>query len=256
MTIRPVRTGRLPIARQSLTALLDRHLPPIHEGDIVAITSKVVSICEGRFIPRDAVHKQELVEREADWFLPPDMGAHGVVLTIKCLRLIPTAGIDESNADGHYILWPEDAQQSANAVRAFLRERFGLRRVGVLITDSSTAPLRSGTTGIALAHSGFCALNSYIGMPDLFGRTLRMTRANVADGLAAAAVLAMGEGSEGTPCAVIGEMPFVEFQDHDPSAHELAELRITPETDLYAPLLRAVPWQTSREAPCNTCAER
>jgi nucleotide-binding universal stress UspA family protein len=177
------------------------------------------------------------------------------MLTIKGSRLIPMAGIDESNADGHYILWPRDAQQSANALRAFLCERFSLRQVGVLITDSTTAPLRSGVTGIAVAHSGFSALNSYIGAPDLFGRTLRMTRANVAEGLAAAAVLAMGEGSEGTPIAVISEAAFVVLQDRDPTEGELADLRITPESDLYAAMLRAVPWQTKREVACNAHAD-
>lgn len=255
MNIRAVRTGRLPIARQSLTALLERHLTSLGEGDIVAVTSKLVSICEGRFVPREPVRKQELIEQESDLFLPPDPAAHGVVLTIKGSRLIPMAGIDESNADGHYILWPRDAQQSANALRAFLCERFGLRQVGVLITDSTTAPLRSGVTGIAVAHSGFSALNSYVGVPDLFGRTLRMTRANVAEGLAAAAVLAMGEGNEGTPIAVISEVAFVVFQDRDPTEGELADLRITPESDLYAAMLRAVPWQTKREVACSAHAD-
>jgi F420-0:gamma-glutamyl ligase len=112
----------------------------------------------------------------------------------------------------------------------------------VIITDSTTAPLRVGVVGIALAHSGFLALHDYIGTPDLFGRPLRMTKANVAEALAAAAVVVMGEGSEQTPLAQLTDLPFVTFQDADPSATELAAMRIAPEDDLYGPLIEAAPW--------------
>ncbi|MBE0541883.1 MAG: coenzyme F420-0:L-glutamate ligase [Verrucomicrobia bacterium] len=243
MTVQPIHTGLIPIAEQSLFRLLDRHVSAIEEGTVLAITSKLVAGCEGRFFRCETVDKQTLIEREADKFLPPDSNRHGVALTMKANRLIPSAGIDESNADGHYILWPDEPQRAANAVRSYLRDRFSLRHVGVLITDSTTAPLRCGVTGVALAHSGFLALNDYVGEQDVFGRPLRMTKVNVADALAAAAVLVMGEGNEQTPLAVLSDLPFVTFQDHDPSVAELAALRIQPEDDLYAPLLQAVNWQ-------------
>src|SRR6266508_2193439 len=69
------------------------------------------------------------------------------------------------------------------------------------ITDSKTAPLRVGVTGVTLAYSGFQALNDYVGTKDLFGRAWRMIKVNVVDALATAAVLVMGEGSEQTPLA-------------------------------------------------------
>jgi dihydrofolate synthase / folylpolyglutamate synthase len=116
----------------------------------------------------------------------------------------------------------------------------------VVVTDSRTTPLRLGVTGVALAHSGFRALNDYVGKQDLFGRALRMTKVNVMDALATSAVLVMGEGSESTPMAVIDELPFVTFQPRAPSAAELSELRIALEDDLYAPLLTRVEWQRGR----------
>jgi F420-0:gamma-glutamyl ligase len=160
--------------------------------------------------------------------------------------LIPEAGVDESNANGHYILWPRDPQGTANAVRAYLSERFNCRHVGVIITDSKTTPLRWGVTGVALAHSGFLPLNDYIGQPDVFGRELRMTKVALADTLAAAAVLVMGEGREQTPLAVLGVLPFVVFQGRDPTEEELRQRWISIEDDLYAPLLTAVNWRKGK----------
>lgn len=246
MIVRAIKTDRIPIAPTDLLGLLDRCVTALVEGTVLAITSKLVAICEGRFIRREAVPKAMLIEREAEWFLPMARARHEVVLTITNHRLIPNAGIDESNADGHYIFWPADAQATANAVRLHLGRRFATRRIGVLITDSTTAPLRCGVTGIALAHSGFQAVNDYVGTPDLFGRRLRVTRVNVADALAAAAVFTMGEGAEQTPLAVISDLSTVVFSEHEPSEAELAALRIEPKDDLYAPLLQAVRWQPGR----------
>jgi dihydrofolate synthase / folylpolyglutamate synthase len=248
MTIQPIKTGKIPIAEQNLFRLLDRHVAALEERTVMVISSKLVAICQGRFVRCHAADKQALIESEADSFLPPDSNRHHVALTITSRRLIPSAGIDESNADGYYILWPSDPQGAANAIRSSLRDRVSRTQVGVIITDSTTAPLRCGVTGMALAHSGFLALNDYVGARDVFGRPLRMTKANVADALAAAAVLAMGEGNERTPLAIITEIPFVTFQNRDPSETELEVLRIKPEDDLYAPLLQAVRWRRGAKA--------
>jgi len=243
MTIQPIHTGLIPIAEQSLFRLLDQHLPTLKEQNVLAITSKLVAICQGRFIRNGTMGKQALIESEADAFLPAETNPYGVTLTIKGGRLIPSAGIDESNADGCFILWPSGIQEAANAVRSYLCQRFSLCHIGVVITDSTTAPLRWGVTGIALAHSGFLALNDFIGKTDIFGRPLRATKVNTADALASAAVLLMGEGNEQTPMAVLSNLPFLTFQDRDPSPAELAALRIEPKDDIYAQLLQAVHWK-------------
>jgi dihydrofolate synthase / folylpolyglutamate synthase len=243
MRVQPLRTHKITSADRDLFAILDAHLPSFADGSVLAITSKIVAIAEGRVVPMAGVDKQRLIADQAERYLPASTSKWGVSLTITNGLLIATAGIDESNSDGHFVLWPRDVQRSANAVRAYLSKRFALSRVGVVITDSRTAPLRIGVTGVALAHSGFRALNDYVGVQDLFGRALRMTKVNVIDALATAAVLVMGEGSEQTPLAVIDDVAFVQFQEGDPSPAELEQLRVSPEDDLYAPLLEQAPWQ-------------
>ncbi|RIK44377.1 MAG: putative folate metabolism gamma-glutamate ligase [Chloroflexi bacterium] len=243
MQIQAVKTHKITPADRDLLAVLDAYVPFLDEYTVLAITSKIVSICQERVVAIGEIDKQQLIESEADSFLPPDTNRYHVTLTIKDNILIPSAGIDESNSDHRYVLWPADPQGVANAIRSHLCRRFGRRYLAVLITDSKTTPLRWGVTGVAVAHSGFAALNDYIGRTDLFGRPLRMTKVNVADALAAAAVLVMGEGDEQTPLAVIHDLPFVQFQARNPMPEELQSLHIDLEDDLYAPLLRSVPWQ-------------
>ncbi len=243
MIVHTIQTHKISIDERNLFTLLDTYLPTFAAGSILAITSKIVAICQGRAILISGTDKQALIEQEAEFFLAPTLNPANVTLTIKHGRLIPNAGIDASNGDEHYILWPHAPQQVANAVRAYLQQRFGSTQIGVLITDSNVTPLRLGVTGVAVAHSGFLGLNDYVGAPDLFGRPLRMTRANVMEALASAAVLAMGEGSEQTPLAVISDLPFVTFQTREPTPEELAQLHIPLTEDLFGPLLTAVPWQ-------------
>jgi putative folate metabolism gamma-glutamate ligase len=242
MRVRAIQTHKITDDRD-LLALLDRYLDSLDEHSVVAITSKIVSICQGRMVPVGSVDKHTLIEREADLFLPRSVSRYKVSLTIKDNLLIPSSGLDESNAFGMYILWPEDVQGVANRVRAHLCRRFGRRHVGVIVTDSKTSPLRWGVTGVTIAHSGFLALNDQIGQPDIFGRRLEMTKVNVADALGAAAVLVMGEGDEQTPLAVMDDLPFVTYQDRDPTEEELQGRWISMEDDLYAPLLQGVDWQ-------------
>jgi dihydrofolate synthase / folylpolyglutamate synthase len=242
MRIHAIETHKITIADQNLCAILDTYIPAFDEQTVLALTSKIVSICEGRVVKLGTVEKRTLIEQEADYFLPAAFNKYHTTLTLTRGVLIPAAGIDESNGDGSYVLWPRDPQQTANAVRGYLQRRFNRTHVGVIITDSKTTPLRMGVTGVALAYSGFQALNDYVGTKDLFGRTLRITKVNVVDALATAAVLVMGEGSEQTPLAVVGEVPFVTFQERDPSPAELEQLRIAVEDDLYGPLLTSVQW--------------
>ena len=247
MQVQAIKTHRITTKDQNVLAILDAYLPTLHDGTILAITSKIIAICQGRVVPIGTVDKHTLIAQEAEYFLPPDLNKYHMTLTIKHGLLIPTAGIDESNGDGFYVLWPQAPQQTANEVRAYVQRRFGCQHLGIIITDSKTTPLRRGVTGIALAYSGFHALNNYVGTVDLFGRPLRMTQVNVVDALATAAVLIMGEGSEQTPLAVVSDLPFVTFQERDPSAEELQQLRIALEDDLYGPLFTSVQWHKGQQ---------
>jgi putative folate metabolism gamma-glutamate ligase len=242
MKITPIKTALIDGDSKSLTEILDESLQSFDEGSVLAITSKIVSLCEGSVVPRDRADKEQLIVEHSAQYLPSTLSMYGHHFTIADHTLIPTAGIDESNAQGVYVLWPKDAQATANAVRAYLKERFGVAKAGVLITDSTCQPLRRGTTGIYLAHSGFRALHNYIGQLDLFGRPFAVSQASVAGGLAAAAVLAMGEGTEQTPLALVSDLPSVTFIDADPDEAELKELHIQLDEDLFAPFLTAVEW--------------
>jgi dihydrofolate synthase / folylpolyglutamate synthase len=240
MRVTAIKTARIAAGSTSIQALVDRYVDDLPNHSVLVITSKAVSLCENRVV-RDGESKEQLVRRESSRYLEHS-NQYGFHFSICRDTLIPAAGIDESNVGGGYLLWPVDPQRTANDVRHHLTGTLGTREIGVVLTDSTCTPLRRGTTGICLAHSGFSAVRSYVGERDLFGRAFRVSEANVAGGLAAAAVLVMGEGTERTPICVIEDVPFIEFQRRDPSQEELAELRIPPEDDLFAPFLNAVPW--------------
>jgi dihydrofolate synthase / folylpolyglutamate synthase len=243
MKVTSVKTERITAGATELLPLLERVIPDVADGSVIAITSKIVSLCEGRVIPLDKIDKDDLVVRESDLYLPASVSKYRHHFTITNNTLIPMAGVDESNGDGQYVLWPTDVQGTASHVRAWAKQKFGLSRIGVIITDSTCHPLRRGTNGIMLGYSGFRALNDYVGRPDLFGRPFAVSQADVAGGLAAAAVLQMGEGAEQTPIAILTELPFVHFQDRDPTAEELAGVIIPLDEDLFAPFLTSVQWQ-------------
>lgn len=243
MLVTPIEVEKIRASAISLRDLVDRAVAAMGEGSVLAITSKIVSLCEGRVLPIAGNDRDELIKQEADYYLPPQYSKYGHHFTVVKDTIVGSAGIDESNGDGNYVLWPKDAQATANAVRKQLQEKFGLSTVGVVITDSISTPLRLGAMSAALAHSGFEALRNYIGEPDLFGHPYSVSRANIAGGLAAAAGVAMGEGSESTPLCVLSDLPFVTFQDYDPTPEELRAITVSMRDDLFAPFLATAPWQ-------------
>lgn len=228
MNIQTYKTRKVTPELCTITELLDEAIGEVSENSIVVVTSKVIALCEGSVRPQDGTDKDELIAEFASLYLPRSLSRYNVSFTITGGRLAPGAGIDESNGDGYYVLLPKDIQKSANDIRAHLRQKYSLQHVGVIVTDSTTRPMQWGTTGVALAHSGFRALRDYIGTPDLFGRPFEFHKNNIAQGLAAGAVVAMGEGAEQTPLATITDVPFVEFQDHDPTAAELKKFGNRP----------------------------
>jgi len=159
--------------------------------------------------------------------------------------LAPAAGIDESNVDDDfYVLWPQNSQQTANRIREFLSEKFARKNLGVLIIDSTCLPpLKRGTIGIFLAFSGFLPMCNLAGTEDLFGRKFQFEQHAIAGGLAAAANLAIGEGAECTPIAILSGLDFVEFVMRNPTREEIDSAFVEREIDLYAPFLNSVKWQ-------------
>ena len=243
MIAKSLKTRTVHAGELTLFELLDESVTELAAGSILAITSKVVALCEGAVVPTNEVSdKQDLVRSEAQYYLEKAEGAYGINFTIAQDTLIPNSGIDESNVGDVYALWPRDPQQTANTVREYLAERFGLERVGVVITDSTCRPMRRGVSGIYLAYSGFLPLKNYVGQPDLFGRDFKVSQADIAGGIAATAVMVMGEGTESTPMAVLEDMPFVEFVPRNPTAEELASTHIELEEDLFYPFLSKAKW--------------
>ena len=90
------------------------------------------------------------------------------------------------------------------------------------------------------------ALKDYIGSPDIFSRTMHVTKSNIAEGLAASCVLVMGEGNEQTPIATISDVPFIDFVDRNPTPNELKFLLIDKDDDVYGSILGSVPWKKGK----------
>jgi len=244
MTVTSYRTKAVAVG-DSLEEILAVCLPKLNEGDIVVVTSKIVSICEGSVVKNDGrVFKEALIKKEADLFIDdPKTSAYHVILTINHNTLIANAGIDESNGNGSFILWPQNPAKSSAGLWLFLKNRYQLKKLGVIITDSRLIPMRWGTLGVGLAWCGFSPLKNYIGAPDIFGHKLRMTKASVIDGIAASAVIVMGEGNEQTPLAVVSDIPFVTFMDRPPTTGEIKEMQIRKEDDIYGPLTNSSKWK-------------
>jgi F420-0:gamma-glutamyl ligase len=214
----------------------------LKEGDIVAISSKVVSIGEGACVPIGSVDKETLIAQEADWHRRVLRFRHKHLFTIARGALVGAAGIDESNGHGHYILYPKDPFASAKHLRSWLCKTYKVKKLAVIITDSKSDFLRRGATGFALAWDGIDPLRDYRGTSDLFGRRIVFEMANLIDGLAAAANLHMGETTERTPLVVIRDAPHIVFKNRSAKIAD-DQLYVQPEDDLFAPILFRPRWR-------------
>lgn len=189
----------------------------LKNGDILVISSKVVALTQGRITRYDTLKPSkrarrlarryslepefvEIVLREADEVYG---GVYRAILTIKNKIFVANAGVDNSNApEGYAILWPKDPKGAARNIREKLEEIFGVK-IGVIISDSYCLPLRSGTIAIALATAGFHPIIDERGRRDLFGKEIKITRRAIADDLASAAHVMMGEANERVPAVLI-----------------------------------------------------
>src|SRR3989344_3267870 len=209
----------------NLVAFIRAHVPKLKNGSILAVTSKIVALAEGR--TADPKDKDALIKKESSRAVKTKY----VWLTMKDGMAMANAGIDDSNADGKLVLLPKDSFAVARKIRSSLLQKYKIRKLGVVITDSHVSPLRAGVVGVALGYAGFRGVRDYRGTKDIFGRTLKISQTNVADSLATAAVLAMGEGSERQPLCVIEDAPVV-FTGRV----NKKELLIPVEDDMYGPL--------------------
>lgn len=195
------------------------------EGDVVVLAQKIVSKSEGRLVALADVNPSlrardladgtgkdarliELVLRESNEVLRSRMDV--LIVEQRLGIVIANAGIDQSNVssgDDQALLLPLDPDASCQRLRESLRAACGVD-VGVLVIDSAGRAWRNGVVGIAIGVSGLPALVDRRGSPDRHGRPLRVTQIAVADELAAAASLLMGQGNEGRPIVVARGVPY------------------------------------------------
>jgi coenzyme F420-0:L-glutamate ligase/coenzyme F420-1:gamma-L-glutamate ligase len=223
----------------------------VRDGDVLVVTSKLLSRAEGRFVelPRvepstravEIAHEVgkdprviELILRESSAL---SRRARGVIVVRHRLGfVVANAGIDMSNAvppdalpgSGPWaLLLPEAPDTSAAAIRARVEADWG-SHVGVVITDSFGRPFRVGTVGVAIGVSGLPPLWDQRGDPDLFGRALEITVTALADQIAAVADLVAGQAAERRPLVLVRGLDF------DPSEQGASALLRKTEEDLYA----------------------
>lgn len=198
----------------------------LQQDDVIVVAQKIVSKAEGRTARlSDVIPGPEAIRlastsakdpRLAELILKEAAGVvrsvHGVVITRHRLgHVLANSGIDASNVAGRddiVLLWPEDPDLSAQELRAAIQARFAVR-VAVIISDSLGRAWRLGTTGTAIGIAGMLPLRDRCGESDLFDRELKATITAVADEIAAAASLVIGEGAEGTPAAIVRGAAYV-----------------------------------------------
>ncbi|NUR26223.1 MAG: coenzyme F420-0:L-glutamate ligase [Catenulispora sp.] len=174
----------------------------LRDGDILCVTSKILSKAEGRLVQaddREAAIDAEMVR------LVARRGPTRIVQTRHGF-VMAAAGVDASNTPaGTVLLLPEDPDASARALADALRERHGVS-VGVIVTDTFGRPWREGQTDVAIGCAHIDALVDHRGSTDVFGNELLVTAAAVVDELAAAGEVVKGK-ADGVPVALIRGLP-------------------------------------------------
>lgn len=198
-TIEVLPVSGLPEFRpgDDLSAAVTAAAPWLRNGDIVVVTSKVVSKCEGRLVqaPQGAEDRDQLRRKLIDNETIRVLARKGqTLITQNRLGLVQAAaGVDGSNVSrGELALLPVDPDTSAATLREELRERLGVT-VAVIITDTMGRAWRNGQTDVAVGAAGLEVLHSYLGAVDQYGNELLVTQIAVADEVAAAADLVKGK---------------------------------------------------------------
>jgi coenzyme F420-0:L-glutamate ligase/coenzyme F420-1:gamma-L-glutamate ligase len=216
-----------------LAALITSAAPWIVDGDVLVVTSKIVSKSEGNLVevpregPERVARKTEILAAETARVVASRPGIrivqthHGFIMN--------AAGIDASNVDAsHLVLLPKDPDASARALRADLRERFGLDVV-IIVSDTMGRPWRTGLTDVALGVAGMEAIRDYRGEQDPYGNELHVTQMSPADELAGAAELVKGKYDQ-VPVAVIRGLNITGLPD-GPGGQVLVR---TTDTDMFS----------------------
>jgi coenzyme F420-0:L-glutamate ligase/coenzyme F420-1:gamma-L-glutamate ligase len=224
---------------------IDRLRQPLKPHDVLVVAQKIVSKAEGRYVDLDSVTPSaraieaaqqcekdprliEVILRDSTEIvrLRP-----GLIITRHQLGFVSAnAGVDRSNVapEGidRVLRLPEDPDRSARQLRSALRDRFSID-LSVIIADSHGRPHRLGTVGVAIGLAGLPGVEDWRGRKDLFGYTLQHTEVGLADQIASAATLLLGQAAESIPAVIVrGAI----FEQREGSAREIIR---PPEMDLF-----------------------
>ncbi|WP_174237073.1 coenzyme F420-0:L-glutamate ligase [Mycobacterium basiliense] len=207
-----------------LVAAVATAAPWLRDGDVVVVTSKVVSKCEGRLVaaPEDPEQRDQLRRKLVDDEAVRVLARKGrTLITENRLGLVQAAaGVDGSNVGrSELALLPIDPDASAATLRAGLRERLGVT-VAVVVTDTMGRAWRNGQIDAAVGAAGLAVLHNYSGAVDRYGNELVVTEIAVADEVAAAADLVKGKLTA-MPVAVVRGLPEHVVGDPDATARQL-----------------------------------
>jgi coenzyme F420-0:L-glutamate ligase/coenzyme F420-1:gamma-L-glutamate ligase len=189
-----------------LAALIAGAAPWLRDGDVLVVTSKIVSKAEGQLVdvpadgPERAAARDEVLAAET----ARKVASRGQTRIVQTHHgfVMASAGIDASNVDRErLVLLPKDPDASARALRAALRERHGLD-VAVVVSDTMGRPWRNGLTDVALGAAGIAPVRDHRGETDPYGNELQITQMAVVDELAAASELVKGKTDQ-VPVAVV-----------------------------------------------------
>jgi len=233
LTLTPLRN--IPLIRRDdnladivVNALQENNIA-LQDSDIFVFAQKIISKAEGRAVNLATITPSarakelaketekdarvvELILQESNEVLRTRVGA--IIVEHKLGFVCANAGIDHSNVAGlgdsaeeWVLLLPTEPDRSAEKMRAEIKSKTG-KRVGILIIDSHGRAWRNGTVGVAIGIAGLPGLEDLRGKRDLFGYTLQVTQVGIADELAAAASLMMGQAAEGTPVVHVRGFPY------------------------------------------------
>ncbi len=215
------------------------------DKDVLVVAQKIVSKAEGRFVDlKSIVPSERAIDLGREVNKDPRLvevilsesreiirHKRDVLIVVHRLGFImANAGVDQSNVaeedDEQVLLLPREPDASCAALKSRLDREFGVD-LGIVMNDSFGRPWRTGVVGVAIGAAGFPVLRDMVGAPDLFGRKLRVTEVAVADEVAAAASLLMGQGAERQPAIYLRGL------DWDGPAMPASALLRSKETDLF-----------------------
>lgn len=219
ISIIPIKTPIIKEGDDVVSIIIDNIPVKLRKGDVLVVATKPLLLAYSKYFSAEScsldvsaeakkIAKEyeldevisELIVRYSDAILG---GTKGFILSNVDGVVLPNGGIDRKNIGrNRYALPYIVVKEKAREFYSKIYKLYGVR-IGVIISDSSVYPLRLGTRAIAVVTYGFIPVRKYVGSLDLYGVSIRYTYMNIADELASAAHLAMGEGDERVPAALI-----------------------------------------------------